>query len=47
VLWWLVLSSAASAVRTRFTPERMRLFNHLSGALLMLFAAAALGSLLL
>ncbi len=46
VLWWLVLSSAASAVRTRFTPERMRMFNHLSGALLLMFAALALGSLL-
>jgi len=46
VLWWLVLSSAASAVRTRFTPDRMRLFNHLSGALLLIFAVAALGSLL-
>ena len=46
VLWWLVLASAASAVRTRFTPERMRLFNHLSGALLLLFAVLTLGSLL-
>ena len=46
-LWWLVLSTLASAARSRFTPERMRLFNHLSGALLMVFGAAALGSLLL
>ena len=46
VLWWLVLSSAASAVRTRFTPDRMRIFNHLSGAMLVLFAAVGLGSLL-
>lgn len=46
-LWWLVLSTLASAARSRFTPERMRLFNHLSGALLMIFGAAALGSLLL
>lgn len=46
-LWWLVLSAAASAARSRFTPDRMRLFNHLSGGLLLVFGAAALGSLLL
>lgn len=46
-LWWLTLSALASAARNRFTPERMRLFNHLSGAMLMVFGAAALGSLLL
>lgn len=46
-LWWLILAWAASAARNRFTPERMRLFNHLSGAMLLVFGAAALGSLLL
>ncbi|WP_070108673.1 LysE family translocator [Paramagnetospirillum magneticum] len=46
-LWWLTLSGLASAARNRFTPERMRLFNHLSGAMLMVFGVAALGSLLL
>lgn len=46
-LWWLTLSAVASAARNRFTPERMRLFNHLSGAMLMVFGVAALGSLLL
>ena len=45
-LWWLTLSAVASAARTRFTPERMRLFNHLSGALLIVFGAAAAASLL-
>ncbi len=45
-LWWLVLSAAASAARARFTPERMRLFNHGSGGLLMVCGAAALASLL-
>ena len=45
VLWWVVLASVASAVRSRFTPDRMRIFNHLSGALLLIFAAVALGSL--
>jgi len=46
-LWWMVLSTAASAARNRFTPERMRLFNHGSGLMLMLFGVAAMGSLLL
>lgn len=45
-LWWLVLSAAASAARARLTPERLRLFNHGSGALLLAFGAAALASLL-
>jgi len=44
-LWWLVLSAAASAARSRFTPERMRRFNHLSGGLLVAFGLAALVSL--
>jgi threonine/homoserine/homoserine lactone efflux protein len=46
-LWWLVLSTAASAARSRFTPERMRLFNHGSGAMLLLFGLAGLASLLI
>jgi threonine/homoserine/homoserine lactone efflux protein len=46
-LWWTVLSGLASAVRAKFTPERVRLFNHVSGAILMVFGVAALGSLLL
>lgn len=45
-LWWAVLTELTTAIRTRFTPERMRLFNHVSGALLMVLGAAALGSLL-
>ncbi|TAN66463.1 MAG: LysE family translocator [Magnetospirillum sp.] len=44
-LWWLVLSGVASAARSRFTPERMRLFNHLSGAMLVVFGLAVLISL--
>lgn len=47
VLWWLILAEITILVRARFTPERMRLFNHVSGAVLMLFGAGALGSLLL
>lgn len=46
-LWWLVLSSLASAARGRIAQERMRRVNHLSGALLLAFAAATLGSLAL
>jgi len=46
-LWWLVLSSAAAAARDHVTPLRMKLFNHGSGAMLILFGAAAMGSLLL
>ncbi|CAA7612461.1 Lysine exporter protein LysE/YggA [Candidatus Terasakiella magnetica] len=45
-LWWLVLSAIASAARSRFTPERMRLFNHLSGGMLVVFGLAAAASLL-
>jgi threonine/homoserine/homoserine lactone efflux protein len=44
-LWWLVLANLAAALRSRLTPNRMRVFNHLSGALLLVFAAVALGSL--
>lgn len=45
VLWWLVLAEITVAIRARFTPNRMRLFNHASGALLMAFGAGALVSL--
>ncbi|WP_082910595.1 LysE family translocator [Magnetospirillum moscoviense] len=44
-LWWAVLTEMTIAARARFTPERMRLFNHISGAALMAFGAAALLSL--
>ncbi len=44
-LWWMILSAAASAARSRFTPDRMRRFNHLSGGMLMVFGLAALISL--
>ena len=45
-LWWAVLTEMTILVRARFTPERMRLFNHISGALLMLLGGGALLSLL-
>ena len=43
-LWWAVLSELTIAVRARFTPERMRLFNHVSGTVLMVLGLLALGS---
>jgi threonine/homoserine/homoserine lactone efflux protein len=45
-LWWAVLTEMTIAARARFTPDRMRLFNHISGAALMAFGAAALFSLI-
>lgn len=47
VLWWLVLAEITILVKARFTPDRMRLFNHVSGGLLVLFGIGALASLLL
>ncbi len=47
VLWWLVLSTTASAARTRLTPDRMRLFNHISATVLIGFAIVVLGSLVI
>lgn len=45
-LWWAVLTEMTILVRARFTPDRMRTFNHVSGALLMLLGLGALISLL-
>ncbi|MBY0431156.1 MAG: LysE family transporter [Rhodospirillales bacterium] len=45
-LWWLVLSAAAGAVRSRFTPDWLRRLNHGSGVALVVFGVAILGSLL-
>ncbi len=46
-LWWAVLTELTVLVRARFTPERMRIFNHVSGALPILFGLGALTSLVL
>jgi threonine/homoserine/homoserine lactone efflux protein len=43
-LWWLLLSSGASLLRSRFTPHRLRWFNRISGAILLIFGIIALGS---
>jgi len=45
-LWWAVLTEMTILVRARFTPERMRTFNHVSGTFLMLLGLAALISLM-
>lgn len=45
-LWWAVLTEMTILVRARFTPDRMRTFNHISGALLMLLGLGALISLM-
>ncbi|AVM74705.1 LysE family translocator [Magnetospirillum gryphiswaldense] len=45
-LWWAVLTEMTIAIRARFTPKRMRLFNHISGALLMGLGGLTLASLL-
>ncbi|MBC7953828.1 MAG: LysE family transporter [Rhodospirillaceae bacterium] len=44
-LWWAVLTEMTVLVRARFTPARMKLFNHVSGALPILFGIGALISL--
>lgn len=44
-LWWAVLTEMTILVRARFTPQRMRLFNHVSGALLVALGFGALASL--
>lgn len=46
-LWWAMLTELTILVRARFTSDRMRLFNHLSGALLIILGLGALASLLL
>lgn len=45
-LWWAVLTELTILVRARFTPARMTLFNHISGALLVVFGLGAVASLL-
>jgi threonine/homoserine/homoserine lactone efflux protein len=46
-LWWAMLTEMTVLVRARFTPDRMRLFNHISGTLLILMGLGALASLAL
>lgn len=44
-LWWLVLSTAVSLLRGRFTPGVMLWVNRLSGAIIFTFGLLALFSL--
>lgn len=45
-LWWLILTGAVGLLRSRLTPPRLRWVNRLSGAVLLIFGAIALVSLL-
>jgi threonine/homoserine/homoserine lactone efflux protein len=40
--WWLLLSTAASALRARATPDRLRWVNRASGAIITGFGLLAL-----
>ncbi len=44
-LWWLILSGAASAARSRLSPRALDLFNRGSGIMLVLFGLGILASL--
>ncbi|PKU25332.1 LysE family translocator [Telmatospirillum siberiense] len=44
-LWWLILSAAASAARSRLSPRALNLLNSGSGVLLVLFGLGIIGSL--
>jgi threonine/homoserine/homoserine lactone efflux protein len=44
-LWWLILSGAASAARSRLSPRSLDLLNRGSGAMLVLFGLAIIASL--
>lgn len=43
-LWWLLLSSGVSLLRSRFTPQRLRWLNRISGSILLVFGIIALSS---
>ncbi len=44
-LWWLTLSIAAGAFRSKFEPHWLEIFNHIAGAVLVLFGLGILTSL--
>jgi len=46
-LWWLMLSAAAGAVRSRFSPQSLRLLNRGSSVILGLTGSFILGTLVL
>ena len=45
-VWWLLLSAAAGAVRSRFTPLWLKRLNQGSGVTILLFGAAVWASLI-
>lgn len=44
-LWWLTLSGAAGAFRSKFEPHWLEIFNHIAGAVLVLFGISILVSI--
>lgn len=44
-LWWLILSSGVSIVRSRFNPCVMQWVNRLAGSVILAFGVAAIASL--
>jgi threonine/homoserine/homoserine lactone efflux protein len=44
-LWWLLLSGGVSIIRRRFTLQRMRWVNRISGGVISIFGIAAIASL--
>jgi threonine/homoserine/homoserine lactone efflux protein len=45
--WWLLLSTAAGAVRSRFSPQRLRLLNRGSSLVIGLTGAAIIATLVI
>ena len=45
-LWWLILSTGVSLIRSRFNPRVMQWVNWISGSIILAFGVAAIGSLL-
>lgn len=41
-LWWLLLSSGVSLLRSHFTPHRLQWLNRISGSILLVFGIIAL-----
>jgi threonine/homoserine/homoserine lactone efflux protein len=45
-LWWIILTSTISLLRSKFTPQWLQWINRVSGAVITLFGAIALLSLI-
>jgi threonine/homoserine/homoserine lactone efflux protein len=45
-LWWIILTSTISLLRSKFTPQWLQWINRVSGAVITLFGAIALRSLI-